>query len=183
MHYQYNYLPKTTIMKKLTLVFTVVLAMGVLFTSCKKDKTNTELLTISKGWVLSAATSSPAYALSDTSFATNLMTDGYLLECELDDVIKFSENGAQTIVPNDVCVDGYQLETAALWSFLEEETILKMQLPFFYNDDWTSYDAEFEECKILSLTEDELRIKFTFNDDETPAKGTYSFTLTYVPAN
>ena len=172
-----------TIMKKLTLVFTVVLAMGVLFTSCKKDKTNTELLTISKGWVLSAATSSPAYALSDTSYATNLMTDGYLLECELDEVIKFSEDGAQTIVPNDVCEDfGYQMETAALWSFQEDETILKMQLPFFYNDDNTSYDADFEECKILSLTEDELRLKFTFNDDEVVTKGTYSFTLTYVPA-
>ncbi len=171
-------------MKKLTLVFTVVLAMGVLFTSCKKDKTNTELLTITKGWVLSAATSSPAYELADQSFATNLMTDGYLEECELDEVIKFSENGAQTIVPKDVCTDfGYQAETSALWSFNEDETILKMQIPFFYKDDGTSYDEEFEECTILSLTEDELRIKFTFNDDETPAKGTYTFTLTYVPAN
>jgi len=171
-------------MKKLTLVFTVVLAMGVLFTSCKKDKTNTELLTITKGWVLSAATSSPAYLLSDDSYATNLMTDGYLEECELDEVIKFSEKGAQTIVPKDVCTDfGYQAETSALWSFNEDETLLKMQIPFFYNDDETSYDEEIEECTILSLTEDELRIKFTFNDDKTPTKGTYTFTLTYVPAN
>ena len=32
------------------------------------------------------------------------------------------------------------------------------------------------------LTNKELVITYTFNDDEAPAKGTYTFTLTYVPA-
>jgi len=171
-------------MKKGTLILTAVIAMAVIFSSCKeKEKTKTELLTIKKGWVLSAATSSPAYALSDGSFATDLMKDGYLYECELDEVIKFTDNGAQTIVPNTLCEEfGYQTETAALWTFEDDETILKMQLPMFYNAAGTSFDEEFEKCQILALTEKELRLKYTFTDTENPTKGEYSFTLTYVPA-
>lgn len=172
-------------MKRNLILLTVLLSFGILFSACKKDeKSLTELLTYKKGWVLEAATSSPAYALSDESFATNLMTDGYLEECELDDVIKFAENGAQTIVPNTTCDFGYQTETAALWSLVEKngKDYLKFQIPFFYDENWETYDAELEECEILNLTEDQLRIKYTFNDDVNPAKATYSFTLTYKHA-
>ena len=91
-------------MKKVTLILTAVIAVALFFASCNKDeKSYTELLTIKKGWVLDVATSSPAYELSDGSFATDLMKDGYLEECELDDVIKFADNGAQTIIPNTLC--------------------------------------------------------------------------------
>jgi len=107
------------------------------------------------------------------------MTEGYLEECELDDIIKFTENGAQTITPKEVCDFGYQKEVATTWSFNEAEDYLTFQLPFFYNDNNTSFNDEFETCQILSLTSEELKIKFTFNDDESEAKGNYSFTLTY----
>ena len=38
--------------------------------------TNTELLCNPRGWVLSAATSAPAYLMPDGSYVTNLMTEG-----------------------------------------------------------------------------------------------------------
>lgn len=151
--------------------------------SCSKEESKTDLLTKpSKGWVLSGATSSPAYELSNGSFATDLMEDGYLKEYEKDDIIKFSEDGGQTISPGKLVdpYDGYQKVVAATWSFSDDETILNMQIPFFYNDEGTSYDSDIESCEILSLTNDELRIKYTFSDD--PVKGKYSFTLTYVHA-
>jgi hypothetical protein len=172
-------------MKRNLILLTVLLSFGILFSACKKDeKTTTELLTYKKGWVLAEATSSPAYELADGSFATNLMTDGYLLECELDDVVIFADNGAQTIVPKTLCDFGYQGETAALWTLVEKngKEYLKFQIPFFYDETFTTYDAELEECEILNITDEQLRIKFTFNDDANPAKGTYSFTLTYKHA-
>lgn len=165
------------------MILLAVAATIMAFSSCKKDETKTDLLTKpSKGWVLSEATSSPHYALQDGTFATDLMKDGYLDAFELDDIIKFKENGGQTIDPGKL-IDphyGYQAEVAATWSFNDDETILNMQIPFFYNDEGTSYDQEIENCDLLELTEDELRIKYTFNDDLT--KVMYSFTLTYVPA-
>lgn len=170
-------------MKNLKVLMFALLAMSMVFVSCKKeDKTNTALLCNKNGWVLKGAASSPAYALANGTFATDLINQGYLFECEVDDIIKFTENGGQTINPGEkLCEDGYQKEVAATWSFNEDETELTMQIPFFYNDEVTSFDAVQETVQILSLTETELRVKYTFNDDESPAKGTYSFTLTYEP--
>lgn len=169
-------------------IFCVALAVVLAFavSSCGGEvKTNTDLLTIEKGWVLSAATSSPAYELSDGSFATDLIADGYLYDCELDEVITFSANGTQTINPGaNICgeeIGGYTQEVAGLWSFNEDETILNMQIPFFYNDEYTSYDSESEAATILALNENELRVKYTFNVVDNPAKEAVSFTLTYVP--
>lgn len=121
-------------MKRNLILLTVLLSFGILFSACKKDeKTTTELLTYKKGWVLAEATSSPAYELANGSFATNLMTDGYLEECELDDVVIFADNGAQTIVPNTLCDFGYQGETAALWTLVEKKwkRVFKIPNPIF----------------------------------------------------
>ena len=99
------------------------------------------------------------------------MKDGYLEECELDEIIKFAENGGLTINPGDeVC--GTETEYAATWSLSEDLSTLNFQLPFFYDD-------EVEKCQILNLTENQLRVKFTFDDYEAGAKTKYSFTVTY----
>jgi len=172
-------------MKKTLLLVAVAALVAVSFTSCNNDKTYTELLTQSKGWVLSAASTSPSYLLSDGSYATDLINDGYLYAYEVDDIITFAENGAETINPGKLIdtTAGYQAEVATTWSFdnAENPTTITMQLPFFYNAAGTSYDTEAETCTILSLTSEEFRIKYTFNAEST-AKEAYSFTLTYVPA-
>lgn len=166
-------------MKKI-LVLAVIAILAVAVTSCgKKEKTNTEKLCIEKGWVLSAATSSPEYQLSNGSYATNLMTDGYLLDYELDDIIKFESNGNMKIngganVPE---TGDYQNvdKGVGTWEFTNDEQKLKFQIPFFYDD-------EQEVAEILALEETELRVKYTFNDYDNPSKKVYSFILTYVPA-
>ena len=81
-------------MKKVLSVLAIAALFLVGVTSCTQEKTATELLTQKNGWVLSSATSSPAYHLSDGSFATDLMTEGYLMAWELDDIIVFNENGS-----------------------------------------------------------------------------------------
>ena len=75
-------------MKKV-LVFALIAVFALSLSSCgkKKEKTNTEKLSIEKGWVLSEATSSPAYHMSDGSYATNLIKDGYLYIPEEDDIL------------------------------------------------------------------------------------------------
>ena len=167
-------------MKKV-LVFALVAVFALSLNSCgkKKEKTNTEKLSIEKGWVLSAATSSPAYQMSDGSYATNLISDGYLVSYEVDDIIKFQANGNQIInggtnVPE---TGDYQATDKGVgtWKFNSDESKLTFQIPFFYDD-------EQETADILELSETQLRVKYTFNATDVPSKEAYSFTLTYVPA-
>lgn len=177
-------------MKKL-LIFALTAVFALSLSSCGKnkkadgteivpEKTKTELLCIEKGWVLSAATSSQPYLLENGTYASNLMTEGYLLPYELDDIIIFNSNGNQvinggTIVPDNPYEDYQQRDYGVgTWNFSDDETVLYFQIPFFYDD-------EKENAQVLALTENELRVKYTFNDDEETSKGTYSFTLTYVP--
>lgn len=76
---------------------------------------------------------------------------------------------------------GYQHEVTASWSFNPDSTMIYMQIPFFYDANWTSYSSEVELCKITKLSQQELGLEFTFNDDES--KGTYTFSLIYKHPN
>ncbi|MCR4856789.1 MAG: hypothetical protein K5890_01130 [Bacteroidales bacterium] len=173
-------------MKKTLLVLAAAAMIVLGFTSCGGDKTYTELLTgQTKGWVLSAATSDPAYVFSSptTPPSTDVYND-YLEEYEQDDIITFQENGIMTIDPGAKVVEGYgyQSATVAAWNLSSDNSTLNMQLPFFYDESGMMWDQEMESCKIVSLTSKELVIAYSFNDNESPAKGEYTFTLTYVPA-
>lgn len=172
-------------MKKVLSVLAVAALFLVGITSCTQEKTATELLTQKNGWVLSSATSAPAYQMLDGSFAADLINDGYLYDFEAAYVIAFNENGSEIVKPGKVVAPEdfdpewcYRAETSlGNWAFdnAENPQFITMQVPFFY-------DEASEYCQILSLTENELRIKCTINDDDNPAKQTCSFTLTYVPA-
>lgn len=168
-------------MKK-TLFVMAIAAMFALNSCDPTVKTNAELLTgATNGWVLASATSEPGYVLSSGKTATDLMNDGYLYESELDEIITFKEDGVQIIDPGKN-IDpewGYQTPVTANWSLSPDQTTLFMQVPFFYNNDGTSYDAEVENCQIVSLTNKELVVNYTFTDETSPAKGVYTFTLTY----
>lgn len=147
------------------------------------------LLTIPQGWKLFSAISSPAYAMSNGTYLSDLM-NGYLYDCEKDDIIVFSQNGTHKVLPGTLlCSDdwefGYNQETnLGQWYFdnASSPTFLNMQIPFFYNDYGTSYSVEMEKCRIIILNSNMLKISAEFCDDENPAKGIYTFTLTYVPA-
>lgn len=154
------------------------------FASCGDQKSYTEILTEqTKGWVLSVATSDPAYVMYSGAHVTNLM-EGYLDKCELDDIITFKEGNIMTIDPGTEIQEGfgYQAVVSANWNLSADQTTLNMQIPFFYNDDYTMYDQAMESCSIIALSSKELVLSYSFNDNESPAKGEYTFTLTYVPA-
>ena len=171
-------------MKKTLLVLFAAASLALCVSSCGDPKTTAEMLTgQTKGWVLSSATSNPAYELSSGRSVENLM-DGYFYECEMDDIITFQENGVQLINPGKK-IDaewGYQAETYASWALSENDTKLTMQLPFFLDDTHFTFDLEPEVCTIASITSNQLVLEYKFNDNESPAKGEYTFTLTYVPA-
>lgn len=171
-------------MKKTFFALAIAALFAVNFSSCEKIKTTAEILTENtKGWVLSAGTSDPAYILQSGRSIENLL-DGYLYDCEKDDIIIFQENGTQVINPGSE-IDpewGYQTTTLATWSLSDDNTHLFMQIPFFYDKTGLTYDIEQEECRIVSVSPKELVVEFAFNDNESPSKGEYKFTLTYVPA-
>ena len=171
-------------MKKLFSVLAVAAMVVFTLTSCDRpEPTKADYLCQSKGWVLSAATSTPAYVLSDGTYINDLMTEGYLFASELDDIITFNANGTMSINPgtNIDTTFGYQQEVGSTWYFNADTTMLYFQIPFFYNDDYTSFDAELENAKILYINETEMKLAYTFNDNDL-AKGEYTFYLTYVPA-
>lgn len=171
-------------MKKLFSVMAIAAMFVFTFSSCgDPEKTTADYLCQPKGWVLSAATSTPAYDLSDGTHITDLMTEGYLYAYELDDIITFNANGTMSIKPgtNIDPVAGYQQEVGSTWHFNADTTMLYFQIPFFYDNDGTSFDAELENAKILYINDTEMKLAYTFKDDDQ-AKGEYTFYLTYVPA-
>lgn len=173
-------------MKKTFLVLAAAAMIVLGFTSCGGNKTYAELLTAqTKGWVLSAATSDPAYVfVSATTPPSSDIYNDYLEDYEQDDILIFKEDGVLLIDPGTKIVEGYgyQSTATASWSLSSDETKLNLQLPFFYNYEGTSYDTDMESCTINSLTKKELVISYAFNDNVSPTKGEYVFTMTYVPA-
>lgn len=167
------------VMKKSTLSIIVVAAVCMLaFSSCTKEKTMTEMLQLKKGWTLSTATSSPSYNLNEGGQITNLF-DGYVFDCEKDDIIKFKEDGFEYMNPGDDVCDNQAADESSIGSYSlnEDAMTMDMQIPFFY-------DAAVESVKIVELTEDVLKVNYTFTETAatTKAPGDYTFTLTYVPA-
>lgn len=173
-------------MKKVFSVLAVAALFVIGFTSCDpvQEKTYADYLTYEKGWVLASATSNPSYVMSDGTIVTDLMTEGFFEACELDEILTFNANGTMSINPGEN-IDpefGYQQEVGATWHFNADSTTIYMQLPFFYNDDYTSFDSEMEECKIIYMNENEMKLAFTLNAVDDPAKEKYTFMLTYVHA-
>lgn len=170
-------------MKKVLSIVVLALVCVFAFTSCNKEKTMEELLTIEKGWTLSAATSTPAYVMNSGAQISNLF-EGYFLDCEKDDIIKFKSDGYQYVNPGkEICEEGTGGDTHAKewspgkWSLNESAKTLVMHLQYF--------DDSQKNATIVSLTEKELKVNVTINitpNEVTKAEGTYTWTLTYVPA-
>lgn len=179
-------------MKKVFSVLAIVAVVVLAFTSCKpKEKTYADYLTQqTKGWVLQAATSSPDYEMSDGTYVTDIYNN-YLYDWEREYVILFNENGSEIVKPGKtVCPEGEQgfnKETSlGNWHIEENVTIgdrtfdlLYMYLPFVFNQNG---GVDLDACQIVTLDDNILQVKYTMNDDDPSAKGTYEWMLTYVPA-
>lgn len=145
--------------------------------------TMTELLCNPKGWILTEATSSPAYMMADGSYLTNLF-DGYFFYFENDDVILFKENGTMIGNPGNLLpppgftdnesVFPYSISEIGSWWFFNDSTCIMMQVPFIY-------DEVLEKCQLLSLTQDEFKVSLKVNFADKGQE--YTFYLRYVPAN
>ncbi len=190
----------------------VIYGNQVTFTTVPDPQTSTDFLTISEGWKLSEAAISPAYQMPDGSYVEDLMyypnyPFGYnfFYSHEIDDIIHFSSDGSHYVNPGTLLATngvGYTQETSlGQWHFdnPDNPSYLYMQIPFIYRAQSSpnTYDSAIEECRIISLTTDMLKISFTCNNVEqhiyyndykgkhhkNPTKGTsYTITLTYVPA-
>lgn len=176
-------------MKRNILVFALIAIFALTLSSCgKQEKTNTQKLCIEKGWVLQSVTASPYYISVDGERITNFY-DALMIESEKDDIIKFAENGSQTINPGKILPtdeeDGYLTEKATTWKFSADEKDLTFQIPFYYDyttDPARTFDAEFETAAVTELTETKLVLTYTCNLIDVDTKETCTLTLTYVPA-
>lgn len=175
-------------MKRNILVFALIAIFALTLSSCgKQEKTNTQKLCIEKGWVLQSVTAAPYYLSAGGERITNFYND-LMIESEQDDIIKFAENGSQTINPGKLLPedyeDGYLTEKATTWKFSADEKDLTFQIPFFYDytdDPARTFDAAFETATITKLTETELVLTYTCNLIDYDAKETCTLTLTYIP--
>ena len=169
-------------MKKVLSV--VALFAVILFVGCDlKEKTFADYLTQqTKGWVLTAATSDPAYIMKNGERVTDLYNGGYLTAWEKEYVLIFQENGNVIVKPGKTVApsaeDGYTAETnIGNWIInnVDGMDLLNCQIPFFMDED-------VEVCRIVSLDNKKMELNCTINDDTPASKGTYTFRLTYEPA-
>ena len=164
--------------KSILSVIAIAIVAVFAFTSCKQQ-TMTDYMTTEKCWSLTTAECTNGYVFDDNTTINNLF-DGYIYDCEKDDIIKFNTDNYEYMDPGkDVCEwQPSQESSLGKWAINEEDKVLDMQIPFFY-------DEEVESCKIINLVKDELKVSFNFDIVEGQAKGkpgNYTFVLTYVPA-
>ncbi len=173
-------------MKRTFVIIAIAFFTLVSFIRCnpQHEQSATEILTGNQGWVLSKAFSNPAYFVSETgTFASDLINDAFLKDYEVAYILIFNTTGGEIVKPGSVVApsdsDGYITETTlGKWAFdnPDNPSNITMHIPFLY-------EKGLKDCKILNLSKEELRIRFTVEDDEDGAKKMCTFTVTYVPLN
>ena len=162
-------------MKKNILIVAICAVIAVVFTACPKPElTDEQLLTHSKGWVLSTATSVPAYENKDGVKSENLFVS-FFDQCELDDILYFSKDGGSTMnFGKEICSwdNGTQMSLGN-WRFVDAtKEVLEFHLPYFFAAN--GINLALLEAKVVTLTDKEkgaetlqLRIPVEFTDDVT----------------
>lgn len=164
----------------------VALFAVVLFAGCggQQQKTSADYLTKqTKGWVLTAATSDPAYVMTSGERITDIYNDGYLKDFERDYILIFQENGSLIVKPGKHVApsaqEGYTAETnIGTWQITTDLVygeILTCQIPFFY-------DTDEEVCRIVSINDKEMNLNCTIDDEDPAAKAIYTFRMKFEPA-
>jgi hypothetical protein len=176
-------------MKK-TILSLLAITIAILFTACPVvEKTPEEMLTQSKGWTLTAATSDPAYLLDKDGMdvpITNLF-DGFIYDDELDDIIYFKTNKSQILdygKDGSTCNGEYTGKERSLGNWeLVTDKLLKFYFPAY---------EELLEAVVLTLNDNTLKLSVKIAEDDgkektLPYRGVtgrktirdYIFTLTY----
>jgi len=162
-------------MKKNIFVFALCAIFAFGLTSCGgEEKTGEELLTTSKGWKLTAATTEPAYLLGEDEVPiTDLFNDGYVFPCEKDDILYFNTDKSVKLNYGKFICDGQTGKEEVLegrWELSDDERTLITPLP------WS--DGKLRTT-VLTLEEKTLKLKFpvSFDEDE---EVTHYFTVTYT---
>ena len=148
----------------------------MVFSSCDKDKTNEELLSIKKGWVMSKATSTPAYTNRDGVTDADL-AKSWFYECELNDVLTFidDKDGKRSVLTTSCNGNIKDKETLGTWEFTNTNPLkLKFRIPFFEED----FRAE---VFVENLDADNFVFSYTWVPDEDSGIE-YTFRVSYVPA-
>lgn len=151
-------------------------------TSCKPDETGADFLINAKnGWKLTSATSVPAYEKMDGTKVSNLITQGFMEDCEVDDIMYFKDTDAQTIDPgkdkqttNDAwdCVERGE-KSLGNWGINSEETAFtSFYLPYFPGDNYGAKGS----TEIVTLDKDNLTVNVKIKDGTNDVV----FTLIYA---
>jgi len=173
--------------------FFAVMALIVVFafTACDKpEPTKEELLTQTKGWILTAGTSEPPYIMQgEDGEPTEHLRDlfkGYFFDYELDDVYFYDKTGALRVDPGKLKPgedeDGFtKVTTLGTWVLNYPSLLTKV--PSFYDKDEETGAWIMDQVTIIELSETTLIYKYTFNaakkKKNAKAGEIYTFTLTF----
>jgi len=152
--------------------------------------TKEDLITQENGWLLTAATSFPAFVNWMGISSENLFVS-FFYECELDDILYFKKNYSQIINSGKMLCEPAQAKEISLgnWRIIKDEEVLEFQLPYFFTED--DYFVRLE-AKIMVLNDNTLilRLPLMFDDglkigkrvftSQTKTNTCYEFTLTYT---
>jgi len=160
-------------MKK-TFLAAMALIVAFAFSACEKpEPTKEEMLQAKKGWVMTAATSDPAYIMDDES--GNAFTDLYknfFEDYEQDDIYFYKEGGALEVDPLSIGEYGYKKkETLGVWRLFNSDTKLVTKVPGFYDYDEVNKVWIMDEVNVIDITETTLKFSFTWKVSDAKAKG------------
>jgi hypothetical protein len=169
-------------MKKLFLsVFAIIAAISFLATSCNpQEPTKEELLTQTKGWILTEATSEPPYImLAEEGEEPEHLRDllkGYFLDFEMDDIYFYAADGGLKVDPGKKLPSvedlanglGYdKVTTLGTWNMTYPKLLTKV--PSFYDKN-TDGSWVLDEVTITTLNESTLTYTYTWDVKEKSAK-------------
>jgi len=167
-------------MKK-TFLAAMALIIAFAFSACEKtetpetptpEPTKEEMLQTAKGWIMTAATSDPAYIMADGS--GNAFTDLYknfFESYELDDIYFYKEGGALEVDPGQIGEYGYQKkETLGVWKLFSNNTKLVTKVPGFYDYDEVNNVWIMDEVNLIDITSTTLKYSFKWNVSDTKSK-------------
>ena len=179
-------------MKK-TFLAAMALIVAFAFTSCDKPvtPTNTDLLTQKSGWVLTSATSEPAFVPIEGDPSKDLFKS-FFFDCEIDDINYFKlENKEHTLnagkdgktydLEAEDCAKSTKDITLGKWKFInDKETVLQFYLAAYYDEKTGNYEAL--EAEIVTLDANTLQLSVPIYEYTKSLEPQYHFTLTYTKA-
>jgi len=152
-------------MKK-TILAVMALAIAFMFTACPPVRPTTEeLLTQSKGWVLTQATCSPDYQLNNDEWCnTDLLNGGFFFDCEKDDIFYFKADKSFVRDFGKEKCDGEdgKTENMGRWSLQENDSWVQFYMTAYYDFD----NAEYFKLRGIINAIDETTLRLEVPIDE-----------------